>query len=64
MNTYERGERDIKSRVAAVFDCRNIAEMSRRTGIPRSTLQSWRRDPLKIRAVDLIVLEAFTGTRA
>lgn len=50
-------EQKIRKRVKAVFDCRNVSEIARRTGYPQPTLSSWKRDPLRIRAVDLETLE-------
>lgn len=50
-------EQMIKKRVKTVFDCRNVSELSRRTGYPQQTLSDWKRDPLRIRAVDLETLE-------
>ena len=47
----------IKQRVKKVFDCRNLSEVSRRTGYPRQTLSAWKNNPLRIRAVDLETLE-------
>lgn len=54
-------EDKVKQRVRKVFDMRNISEMSRRTGYPKETLRSWRNNPLRIRAVELIRLEEMTG---
>lgn len=50
-------EQRIRARVKALFDCRNVAELSRRTGYPQQTLSSWKNNPLRIRAVDLETLE-------
>ena len=44
-----------------LLDCANLAEVHRRTGIPRSTLQHWKTDPLRISAVDLERLEDLLG---
>jgi hypothetical protein len=44
-----------------VFDMRNVEEMARRTGYSTSTLKNWRRNPVSIKAVDLIRLEMRTG---
>lgn len=54
-------EEEVKKRVKRVFDMRNYAEMSRRTGYARETLRRWNREPLSIKAVDLIRLEIETG---
>lgn len=54
-------EEEVKKRVKRVFDMRNYAEMSRRTGYARETLRRWKREPLSIKAVDLIRLEIETG---
>ena len=56
-------EQEVKQRVAAVFDMRVIKEMSKRSGYPLSTLAQWRKQPLTIKAVDLIRLEELTGER-
>ena len=58
-----RPEQEVKQRVKAVFDMRVISEMSRRSGIPHETLRSWRDNPLKIKAVDLLRLEQMTCSR-
>lgn len=50
-------EQRIKSRVKQIFDCRNVSELSKRTGYPQQTLSSWKHNPLRIRAVDLETLE-------
>jgi len=54
-------EQRIKKRVGVLFDCANLSEVARRTGYPRSTLQSWKQDPLKIPAVCLETLEDLLG---
>ena len=56
-----RPEQEVKQRVAAVFDMRMISQLSKRTGYPHETLRSWRDNPLRIKAVDLIRLEQLTG---
>ena len=56
-------EEEVKKRARIVFNMRNLSELSRRTGYPKSTLQNWRNNPLSIRAVDLIRLENVTGVR-
>ena len=50
-------EQRIRQRIRTVFDCRNLSEISRRTGYPKSTLSRWKQNPLLIRAVDLETLE-------
>ena len=50
-------EDEIRNKVRILFQDRNLMAVSKRTGYPRSTLQSWKQDPLKIRAVDLVRLE-------
>ena len=59
-----RPEDEVKRRVRLIFDMRNVAEMSRRTGYPKETLRGWKNSPLRIRAVDLIRLEQKTGVAA
>ena len=54
-------EEETKKRVEAVFDMRNLSEMSRRTGYHTETLRRWKKKPLSIKAVDLIRLEQKTG---
>jgi hypothetical protein len=54
-------EERIRRRVRLLLDCMNLAEVHRRTGIPRSTLQHWKTDPLRISAVDLERLEDLLG---
>lgn len=56
-------EEEVKKRARNVFNMRNIAELSRRTGYAKETLRRWRSNPLSIRAVDLIRLENVTGVR-
>lgn len=58
-----REEEEVKRRVRCIFDMRNINEMARRTGYKESTLRSWKNDPTRIRAVDLLRLERKTGTK-
>ena len=55
-------EERIKRRVRVLLDCANLMEVSRRTGIPRTTLRNWQYHPLTIRAVDLERLEDLLGT--
>ena len=50
-------EQRIRARVKEVFDCRNVSELSRRTGYSQQTLSSWKNNPRRIRAVDLEILE-------
>ena len=50
-------EQRIRQRVKAIFDCRNVPEIARRTGYPQPTLSYWKRNPLVIKAVDLERLE-------
>lgn len=54
-------EDELKKRVRRIFDMRNMAEMSRRTGYSAETLRRWRNKPLSIPAIDLIRLEKMTG---
>ena len=54
-------EAEVKKRVHNVFNMRNLAEMSRRSGYRHETLRRWKNDPLRIKAVDLIRLEQLTG---
>ena len=54
-------EDEVKKRMREIFNMRNLAAMSKRTGYPLSTLQRWRSNPLQIKAVDLIRLENMTG---
>jgi len=51
----------IRRRVGILLDCSNLMEVSRRTGIPRSTLRNWQQDPLRIKALDLETLEDLLG---
>lgn len=51
----------IRRRVGILLDCANLMEVSRRTGIPRSTLRNWKQDPLRIKALDLETLEDLLG---
>ena len=55
-------EERIRRRVGILLDCTNLMEVSRRTGIPRTTLRNWKQDPLRIKALDLEVLEDLLGT--
>lgn len=55
-------EERIKKRVGVLLDCANVAEVARRTGYPRSTLQNWQNKPLSIPAVCLETLEDLLGT--
>ena len=50
-------EAEVKKRVREIFDMRVIRQMSKRTGYPEQTLSNWKRNPLLIKAVDLIRLE-------
>lgn len=54
-------EERIRERVAILLDCANLMEVHRRTGIPRTTLRNWQRNPLQIKAVDLEKLEDLLG---
>ena len=54
-------EERIKKRVGVLLDCANVAEVARRTGYPRSTLQNWQENPLSIPAVGLETLEDLLG---
>ena len=56
-------EDETKRRVRAVFDMRNLAEMSRRTGYHTETLRRWKNKPLSIKMVDLLRLEQKTGVK-
>ena len=56
-------EQEVRDKVKAIFDMRNLSEMSRRTGYAVETLRRWRRYPLTMKAVDLIRLEYLTGIR-
>ena len=56
-------EDEVRNRIRVLFDCTNLMEVSRRTGYPRSTLQNWKKNPLKIRAVDLVRLERLLGRK-
>ena len=56
-------EEEVKRRCREIFDMRNVRELSRRTGYPYETLRRWNKNPLLIRAVDLIRLEQETGVR-
>jgi len=54
-------EERIKRRVGILLGCANLMEVSRRTGIPRTTLRNWQHDPLRIKALDLEKLEDLLG---
>ena len=54
-------EERVRRRVRLLLDCANLAEVHRRTGIPRSTLQHWKTEPLRISAVDLERFEDLLG---
>jgi hypothetical protein len=54
-------EAEVKKRVRDIFDMRVIRQMSKRTGYPEQTLSNWKRNPLLIKAVDLIRLEQLMG---
>lgn len=56
-----RPEAEVRKRVNNIFTMRNLAEMSRRTGYRHETLRRWKKNPLMIKAVDLIRLEQLTG---
>ena len=56
-------EEEVKRRCREIFDMRNVKELSRRTGYPYETLRRWKKNPLLIRAADLIRLEQETGVR-
>ena len=60
MNMIKPEER-IKRRVGILLDCANLMEVSRRTGIPRTTLRNWQKEPLRIKALDLEKLEDLLG---
>ncbi len=55
-------EQRVKRRLDILLDAANLAEVSRRTGIPRSTIRNWQLKPTRIRAVDLERLEDLLGT--
>lgn len=57
-----RPEERIRRRVGVLLGCANLMEVSRRTGISRSTLRNWQQEPLRIKAVDLEILEDLLGT--
>ena len=46
-------EERIRRRVGILLDCANLMDVSRRTGIPRTTLRNWKADPLRIKALEL-----------
>lgn len=56
-------EDETKRRVHKVFDMKNLAEMSRRTGYHTETLRRWKNKPLSIKMVDLLRLEQKTGVK-
>lgn len=56
-----RPEDEVKKRVREIFDMRVVRQMSKRTGYPEQTLSNWKRNPLLIKAVDLIRLEQLMG---
>jgi len=60
---FAKAEEETKRRVRAVFDMRNLAEMSRRTGYHTETLRRWKIKPLSIKMVDLLRLEQKTGVK-
>lgn len=55
-------EQRIKKRIETLFGCANLAEVARRTGYPRSSIQNWKKNPLSIPAVCLETLEDILGT--
>lgn len=61
MRDHMKPEDETKRRVHKVFDMKNLAEMSRRTGYHTETLRRWKNKPLSIKAVDLLRLEQKTG---
>lgn len=54
-------EQRIRRRVGILLDCVNISEVSRRTGIPKTTIRNWQSNPESIKAVDLERLEDLLG---
>lgn len=56
-------EQEVRDRAKLIFDMRNIAEMSKRTGYAPETLRRWKRAPLGMKAVDLFRLEHMLGLR-
>ncbi len=50
-------EKELSERVRKLFDMRNLSEIARRTGYPKTTLSQWKRKPLSIPALALITLE-------
>lgn len=56
-----RPEEIVREKIKNLFQLKNLAEVARRTGYPRATLQSWKDHPERIRAVDLIRLEEMIG---
>ena len=56
-------EDETKRRVRAVFDMKNLAEMSRRTGYHTERMRRWKNKPLSIKMVDLLRLEQKTGVK-
>ena len=61
MRDHMKPEDETKRRVHKVFDMKNLAEMSRRTGYHTETLRRWKNNPLSIKMVDLLRLEQKTG---
>ena len=55
-------EERIRRRVGILLDCAKLMEVSRRTGIPHTTLRNWKADPLRIKALELEKLEDLLGT--
>lgn len=51
----------VKKEVDALLDCANVAEVSRRIGRPRATVDYWKKHPESIRAVDLERLRDIRG---
>lgn len=62
-NVNDNAEQEVRMRVFEIFDMRHISAISRRTGYKATTLRSWKNDPTRIRAVDLLRLERKTGTK-
>lgn len=54
----------VKKRIAVLFNCVNLSEVSRRTGYAKQTLRNWKNNPTMIRAVDLERLEDLLGKGA
>lgn len=51
----------VKKEVDKLFECVNVAEVSRRIGRPRATVDYWKKHPESIRAVDLERLKDLRG---